>query len=304
MKRILRWTARIGGGLLALVLLAFTAVYGMTEARIRRHFDVPAAAPRVSVDPAQIAEGRRIAVTRGCTDCHGPDMSGSTVIDQFPLGRITGSNLTRGRGGVGGRYSDADFVRAIRHGVNPDGKPLLIMPSNEFNGMSNAEVAALIAYLRSIPAVDKERPENAVWPLGRALMVGGVIPMLAAEQIDHTAPRPADPVPGVSVEYGRHLAAGCTGCHGKTLVGGPIPGAPDWAPAGNLTPHADGLGRWTEADLIRALRTGRRPDGTELRAPMPWKAYSQMTDVELRALYTYLRTIPALPDGSPREPAA
>lgn len=303
MKKILRWTARIAAGVVALLLVALTGVYGVTEARMRHHYEVPSPAPRLAATPALAAEGKRLAVTRGCTDCHGADMSGREVINQFPIGRVSGSNLTRGRGGVAARYTDADFVRAIRHGVSPEGRGLLVMPSDEFNAMSDDEVGAIVAYLRTIPPVNHETAPNAVWPLGRALYAGGVIPLMAAERIDHTAARPASPKPAVSAEYGRHLANGCTGCHGKTFAGGAVPGGPpEWAPAANITPHADGLGGWTEADFIRALRTGRRPDGTELRAPMPWKAYSQMTDVEARALWAYLRTVPARPDGSPRDP--
>ncbi|HEX8395251.1 MAG TPA: cytochrome c [Longimicrobium sp.] len=303
MKKFLRWTTRIVGTLLAVLVLVLAGAYGVTEARMRRTYDVPVAAPRVVMNAQQITEGRRLAVTRGCTDCHGDNMAGNTVINQFPLGRISGSNLTRGKGGVGGRYQDADYVRAIREGVSADGRPLLLMPSNEFNGMSDEEVAAIIAYLRTVPPVDHEQDGNALWPLGRALMAGGVLPLLSAEVIDHAAPRAAAPAPAVTVEYGRHIAQGCTGCHGKTLVGGAVTGAPaDWATPANLTPHADGLGAWSEDDFIHALRTGRRPDGTELRAPMPWKATSQMTDTEIRALWQYLKTIPALPDGSPRDP--
>ncbi|MBB4638376.1 cytochrome c [Longimicrobium terrae] len=304
MKTILRWTARIGAGVLALLLVALAGVYGLTEARMRRQYQVPSAAPALAATAARVAEGKRLAVTRGCTDCHGADMSGHEVINQFPIGRVSGSNLTRGRGGVAARYTDADFVRAIRHGVNADGRGLLLMPSDEFNSMSDDEVGSIVAYLRTLPPVNHETRPNAVWPLGRALYAGGVIPLVAAERIDHAAPRAPAPPPGVTAAYGRHLAAGCAGCHGKSFAGGAVPGGPpEWAPASNLTPHAtDGLGGWTEADFIRALRTGRRPDGTELREPMPWKAFSQMTDVEARALWVYLQTLPALPDGSPRDP--
>jgi len=83
---------------------------------------------------------------------------------------------------------------------------------------------------------------------------------------------------------------GCTGCHGPELVGGPShePGAP---PAANLTPA--GIGTWTEADFFKALRSGVRPDGTAINPAMPWASSGRMTDDELRALWLYLRTVPA-----------
>jgi cytochrome c553 len=102
------------------------------------------------------------------------------------------------------------------------------------------------------------------------------------------------------VAYGKYLAVTCTGCHGEGLSGGAIPGTPpDWPPAANLTPdEATGLGGWTEADFFRALREGKRPDGTDLQGDfMPWKLTAKMTDDEIRALWMYLQTLPAKAEG-------
>ena len=82
------------------------------------------------------------------------------------------------------------------------------------------------------------------------------------------------------------------------LAGGPIMGGdPSWPPAGNLTPHADGLEAWTEEDFLRAMREAEKPDGTELLAPMgPVTNFTRnMSDVELEALWMYLRSLPATP---------
>ena len=100
-----------------------------------------------------------------------------------------------------------------------------------------------------------------------------------------------------TARYGAYLAAGCTGCHGPGDSGGKIPGTPpDWKPAANITPA--GIGHYTEADFIRALREGRRPNGAPIDSLMPWRLTREMTDVELRALYAYLRTVPARPYGN------
>jgi len=118
-----------------------------------------------------------------------------------------------------------------------------------------------------------------------------------AKLIDHDAPVPTMPAEGETEEYGRYLVTtgGCMACHGKNLSGGKIAGGPEDPPATNLTPT--GIGEWSEADFFRAFREGKRPDGTDIKPFMPWQTLRQMTDSELRAIYLYLKTIPARPYG-------
>ena len=300
MKTALRWTARIGGALLALVIIALVAVYGVSEYRMRKSYDVRPAPLTFRVTPDAVAKGRHIAVTRGCTGCHGENLAGSPVIDAPAIGRLSGTNLTRGKGGIGGERTDEDWVRAIRHGVAPDGRALLFMPSHEFNPLGDEDVGALVAYIKSVPPVDNEVPRNRVGPVGRALFLAGQIHLIPAEMIKHDAPRSTPPAPGATKEYGAYLATGCVGCHGDGLAGGKIPGGPpEWPAAANLTPDPEtGLGKWTEQDFFRAMREGKRPDGREIREPMPWKSFAQLSDEELRAMWLHLRSIPAKPAGS------
>jgi mono/diheme cytochrome c family protein len=210
------------------------------------------------------------------------------------------SNLTGGLGGAGDEYTDADWVRAIRYGVGPDGKPLLFMPSGEFWYLSDYDLGAVIAFVKSQPAVDNELPGNQVALVLRAfyLLTGG-IPLLAPELIDLEAPRPAAPEPGVTEEYGRYLAVSCVGCHGEGFSGGPIPGAPpDWPPAMNLTPGGE-LAGWTEAQFIQVMRTGVTPSGHAIENEyMPWKTIAKMTDNELKALFLFLQSLPAREFGN------
>lgn len=293
-----KWIRRAGLVLGGLVLLAFAAagtVYTATELRLGRTYEVSARALALRADEQTLARGKHLATAIGkCVDCHSADLGGKTFIDAPPLGVIQAPNLTSGRGGVGD-WSDADLERAIRHGVDPAGRALLAMPSNEFYYLSDADAGALVAYLRTLPPVDRELPASTLGPVGRAMFLGGKLPILAAEGIDHAAPRPAAPAPGVTREYGEYLATvgGCRGCHLPDLVGGPIAGTPpEWPPASNLTPA--GIGSWTEADFFRAMRGGKRPDGTAIRAPyMPWPLAGQMTDDEMRAVWMYLKSVPA-----------
>jgi Cytochrome C oxidase, cbb3-type, subunit III len=97
--------------------------------------------------------------------------------------------------------------------------------------------------------------------------------------------------------FGRYLAdvSGCHGCHGFGLSGGRVAGPDDLPLASNLTPA--GLGTWSEADFVRAIREGRWPDGTAINEFMPWRSYCSMSDDELRALWAYLRSVPPRASG-------
>ena len=255
------------------------------------------AAVKIPTDAAAVAHGEHLTRVRGCRDCHGSDFGGAKVIDDGAMGKAYGPNLTRGRGGLPDSWRDEDFVRAIRHGVAPDGRALYLMPSYEYASFSEEDFGAIVAYIKSVPPVDRDRVPIQLGPVARVLTALGKI-QLAAAQIDHAAVRPATVAPGDTVEYGRYLAVGCTGCHGPNLSGGKIDiGPPDWPPAANLTRDPSGkLAQWSETDFIKTLRERRRPDGTELNPVMP-AVFGQMTDVELKALWKYLQTLPAVPTG-------
>ncbi|HEX7072269.1 MAG TPA: c-type cytochrome [Rhodothermales bacterium] len=300
MKAFLRWLGIAVGSLVGLVILAIGAVYAITEWRFARDFEVDVPPISVVADSASIAHGAHLALIRGCVDCHGDRMEGTVIIDDPLLGRIAGSNLTPGEGGVAGRYrTAADWVRAIRHGVAPDGRPLLLMPAHEFQHLSDSDVASLIAYFQALPPVDHHPPGLVVRPLGRLLYVIGELPLIPAEIIDHdAAPRPA-PAAAATREFGAYLATGCSGCHGTGFSGGRAPGVPPGFPdASNLTPHPTGLASWTRDDFARALRTGIRPDGRELNPWMPWRLTAHMTDVEIDALWAFFESLPPREKGN------
>jgi cytochrome c553 len=300
-KTLLRGAGYAVGGLLVAALVTFAVVYVTSERRMNATYEVPAvdaayagARPvALAADRALIERGAHAAAIRGCVDCHGEDLGGQVVIDDPALGLVTASNLTAGRGGVGARYTDADWDRAVRHGVDPDGRGLLVMPSAEYHAMSDDDFRALVAFLRSRPPVDREVPDDRLGPVGRLLVVTNLAPAFPAELIDHAAPRPEAPAPGPTAAYGAYLVAICRGCHQADLAGGTVPGhPPDEPPSANLTPDPEtGLGAWTEADFVRALREGVRPDGRRLNVGMPVAMTAQFTDVEVAALWAYLQTL-------------
>jgi mono/diheme cytochrome c family protein len=292
------WTRRvvIGAGTLgAVALIAVGGVYGASQARLNRVYDVAGAQLAVSSDPAVVERGRHLATALAkCTDCHGDDLGGKPLFEDGAIGPLSASNLTAGRGGVLGRYDDRQLDAAIRAGVRPDGRPLVFMPSQEYQHLSDADAAALISYLRSVPPVDREHPAPRVGPVGRALLLAGKMDLVPAELVERGRARPPAPPSGVTREHGEYLArvGGCFSCHGPALAGGLVHGPPGTPPSTNITPGA--IGGWSEGDWIAAMRTGRRPDGTAISEAMPWKAMSRMTDDELRAMWLYLRSVPAV----------
>jgi mono/diheme cytochrome c family protein len=299
MRNVFKWIGIVLGALAGLIVLAVVIVYVVSGARMNKTYNIQVEAVSVPTDAGSIAQGKHLAVTRGCTDCHSQDLAGGVFINDPVVATLYASNLTPGRGGTGG-YTDADWVRATRHGIGPDDKPLLFMPSQEFYYLSDVDLGMLIAYLKSVPPVDNELPKNRGGPLGRVLYLTGQVALVPAELIDHTAPRPTAPEPGVTVAYGEYLAVACMGCHGAGYSGGPIPGAPpDSVPAANITPDQEsGIGTWSEVDFFRALREGERPDGSQISPEMPWKATAQMTDDELKAMWLYLQSLPAQAYGN------
>lgn len=277
----------------ALLAVALAAAYVASSKQLSRtfHVDVRPVAP--ATDLAAIAAGHHLAMIRGCAACHGTDFGGGVVMDNVPMGKVYGPNLTTGRGGLGGLLTNADWTRAIRHGIAHDGHPLVIMPSKDFTELSDRDVAAIVGYIKSLPPVDRQVPAIAMGPVARVLLAVGKF-RLSADLIDHApAAAPAVIPAGITPEYGRYLATTCTGCHNSHFSGGKIAeGPPDWPPAANLTRgNGTRIAGWTEADFIRTLRTMKAPDGTPVNPVMP-AVFGQMDDTELKALWSYLQTLP------------
>ena len=291
--RVVKWIGIVVGSLLGLILLGVGAIYALAGQRIGKHYEVAGHEVVVPEDSASLARGAHVAATRGCTDCHKSDLGGGSFIDEPIVARLHTANLTRGAGGVGDRYrTTADWERAIRQGVAPDGRALLFMPSHEFDPLSDEDLGALIAFIQSKPPVDRSFEAQEVGPVGRALFVAGLLPLVPAELVDHAAPRPIAPAIGITPEYGKYLAGSCAGCHGPTLSGGAIPGAPpEMAIPRNITPDsATGIGSWELADFTAAVREGKSKAGSALNKDMPRWSF---TDDEVAAIWAYMRTVPA-----------
>lgn len=303
MRRFLKWFGLITGGLLGVALVLLVVMFLIGSRKINRTYDIEIASVVVPTDAASIAQGKHYVEALGaCQVCHGQDLGGPNIDEcgdmpclgfsnDLLFGKVFPKNLTSGLGGIGGVFTDEDYVRAVRHGISQDNKALVMMPSDNYNRISDEDLGNMIAYLKTLPPVDNEQAEVGLAPVGRILtaFLGGLLP---ASQIDHEAVRPPSPEAGVTVEYGRYLAGVCSVCHGDSLSGGEVPSG-DRVSAPDIT--QDGApGSWTDEQFLVALRSGMTPDGTLLDPRfMPWNRFNAMTDDELGAIWLYLQTLSA-----------
>jgi mono/diheme cytochrome c family protein len=296
-RGVLKWVGIVFGGLIGLLALALVAANVLAITRLNRQYNVTPAIAQLPTDEAALARGEYLVeAVSHCSGCHEPDLGGKVFLDDPMIGQFFASNLTSGAGGIGAHFSDEDWARALLHGVAPDGRMLLVMPSQYFNHYSDYDLHAVIAYLKSVPPVDRQFPEKKLSFMGNTVFGMGLFGQMPAEIIDHRSARPSAPQPGVSAEYGEYLVniAVCKDCHDSNLAGGrPEPDAP-WA--SNLTPGGP-LAGWSEAEFVEAIRTGITPAGHRMNPFMPWEGYRNMTDEDLRAIWVFLQSLPELAEN-------
>lgn len=241
-----------------------------------------------------------------CHSCHtpigpnGPDLSrllsGGRTFDE-PRFKVTGSNITPDKDTGIGNWSDAELKAFLRTGVRPNGVPVApIMPSIFYTVLTARDLDALVAYLRSIPAVHRETPP----PEYRARS--------PHEEAPYAGPQMTEADLANQVQHGRYLAtiAHCLECHtppgetghdfaksagrGGTVFKGPF----GESTSANITSHpTKGVGSWTDDEIKRALTQGISRDGHKLKPPMAYAAYAHMTPQDQSALVAFLRTLPA-----------
>ena len=292
MRRLLRWLGYGVAGLAALAVVAAIVVYALSERVLRRTYDPPSApafAAALPTDSTSLAEGRRLAVTRGCYGgCHGTQLAGSVFFDEPGVARLVAPDLTA----AARRYSDAELERIIRHGLRPDGRSVFGMPSWTFQALSDADLARILAFIRSQPAATGGLgPSVRAGPLGRiGLVTGKFEPVAVMVRRDSTTAAPAErPGPGDSLGLGRYLARStCAECHGSDLRGGAR--VPALAVAAGYTP----------AEFNHLLRTGEAKGRREvgLMSRVARSRFSRFTDEEVSAIHGYVRTLAAAPGAA------
>jgi mono/diheme cytochrome c family protein len=303
-RKILKWT---GIGLLSLVLMFALVV----TARQNLTFKAPYPDIKSSTDSVVIARGKEIVFGPAhCADCHysgnadsifnlgqEPPLSGGHKF-ALPLGDFYTGNITPDSAFGIGKYTDGEIARVLRYGVRPNGTAAIdFMP---FHDMSDEDMVAVISYLRSKPAVHNKVPDHTVTLLGRVIKAFLIKPVGPSREVLRSIPR------DTSIAYGKYLAtsvANCNGCHtnrdmmtgafiGEPFAGGlkfNEPGVPELI-SPNLTPHKDGrITGWSQQDFIKRFRMGKIIPYSH----MPWNSFKRMSDNDLKAIYKFLKSLPA-----------
>jgi mono/diheme cytochrome c family protein len=296
MKKVFKWIGIVLGSLVGLILIAALTLFLMGSARLNKTYDFPATNLEIPTDAESLAYGKHRVETL-CAGCHGPDLSGiENWFDGGPMGTIDSANLTTGEGGLGDDFSTEDFVRAIRHGIDQEGKPNFMIAVGSTSYLSDEDLASIIAYVRTVPPVDHVLAGKKFTPLAKILLAAGILPNVPVEEVTHEVHVSA-PARGATIEYGEYMVNinDCRICHGPNLNGGPFPDPTITLISPNLTPGGE-LAFWTEDDFINTIRTGVKPSGHGLNPKlMPWEEYRNLHDYELQAIWLYLQSLPKLP---------
>jgi mono/diheme cytochrome c family protein len=248
-----------------------------------------------------VARGKYVFATAGGCACHTPPdavglNAGGMKFDLF-IGVVYSRNITPDPETGIGAWTDAQVTNAIRRGERPDGSKLFpIHPYKYLGNIADDEIAALVAYLKSVTPIKSSVP-------ARSLKIP--VPSLTIPTASKVAPRDG-------LARGAYLAGGaghCTECHtprrfdfspddAKFLAGGP---GPQRSRAANITPHGEtGIGRWTETQIARFLRTGVKPSGQEASSLMKTvitgtsAGFKDLTEADAAAIARYLKTVPAI----------
>jgi mono/diheme cytochrome c family protein len=288
--KILKWMGGVLAVIVVFVLGFYFKAYWSTEKRLNKKYAFNLSPIEIKSDSAILQEGFRLTITKGCTDCHTKDLGGKIWLDKPMLAQIIAPNLTKGVGGLPQDYSPTDWLRSLKHGLKRDSTPLKIMPSHEFTQLAKDDMMSLIAYCSQLKPIDRELPQSSIGFLGYILTDLEKILLVPAERIDHKKDLAKSVGHEVTIEFGQYLSIGCEGCHRINMKGG-APIAPGFPEVADITSTGN-PGKWTEAQFITTLKTGLTPEGKKLKPEeMPWPAFNDYTETELKALYKYLKSL-------------
>jgi mono/diheme cytochrome c family protein len=273
------------------------------------------AAPAEAATADEVARGKYIFGATGGCGCHtvpkGPaNAGGRKYAGRF--GTVYSSNISPDtKTGIGG-WTDEQIITAIRLGRRPNGERILpVHPFTSFNGMAEADLKALVAFLRTVPPVDRPNtPKMISIPMFESVFLPAWLMAFAATE----TPPPAAPVSGIARgEYLVRALGHCGECHtprsamtmavdnSRFLAGNPKKTGPEGQAAPNITPDkTTGVGDWTEEQLVTYLQTGDRPDGDVAGGLMgeniqgTLAGLKDLTRADLQAIAGYLKSIPAV----------
>lgn len=287
-RQLIKWILIVIGSLVGLGVIGIAIVYVIVGNDLSRTFDVTGTSIVVMDDKASVAEGERLARVHGCAGrCHGDDVNGAVFFEVPDGTRVFAADLAA----VVRLYSIDQLELVIRHGIRPNGTSVIgAMPSNMFYHLSDRDLGAIIAYLKSQQPVQMQLPENKIGPITRLLFFyldWKVGTLLTAEKIDHDVPR-TDYSEAVSMSHGRYLAiTSCSECHGDDLRGTPNGFVP--------SPSLAIVAAYSLDEFRNLMRTGE-PIGDrklDVMVLMAEDRFSYLNDREVASLHTYLQKLAA-----------
>lgn len=262
-------------------------------------------------DEAAARRGEYVFTIAGCTSCHtdekhkGAFLAGGVPLPT-PFGTFYGPNITPDPTHGIGQWNEADFVRAVREGKSPTGQLFPAFPFTSFTKMSDADVADLWAYMKTVPpAATPSKPHDIRFPFN--LRVAQFFWKMLFFAPGRFQP---DPARSAEVNRGAYLVQAlghCGECHTpRNALGGLDTGmayagnrkGPDGHAVPNITPDPEtGLGKWSEGDIADVLRSGMTPDGDFVGGAMAEvvrNSTSKLTDSDLHAVVAYLKSLPPI----------
>ncbi len=295
MKKVIKW---IGISLLGIVILLTITAFVLSarfQSLAKQTYSITPAEIPIPSDSTSLMRGRLLSLE--CCSCHGYDYAGKDFFNDPTIGYMSSPNLTKAKGSATEHFTNANWVRAIRHGVGHKGNALMVMPSESFCYLSDNDLGSLIAYLNTLEPIEKPQPESKFTFMANIMagagMFGPLDSMYPAQYIDHKAVEHVTAPPiGSTLEYGQYMVKfmGCQTCHGKDLNGGkhPDPLAP---PVPSIS-NKGNFGNWSLEQFKSVFRTGRTPEGKTMNPEfMPFAPIGAHSDVELEALYKYIKSM-------------
>ena len=282
---MMRWVRRIAGGLLLILVVAVCAIYVQSNRIIYKRHAFQPHPVALPTDSASIAQGERIARVR-CYGCHSDSLWGQVFFDDRFVARISAANIPAKLLTL----TDAEVAGFLRTGVRKDGTSPFIMPPPGFYHISDADLGALLAYLRSLPRGGDPLPPNSYGPIGRMGVALGQF-KTAVTEFDTTVARVGDDPAWATTRHGEYLARViCSECHGRRLTG-------DSAAAGGegSSPNLSGAYGYSIEQFTTLLRTGTPREATTkltLMAETAKFSLKYLTDAEIAEVYEYIKTLP------------
>jgi cytochrome c553 len=278
MRTILSWGLKILAGLILLVCIAAAVIWFGAQHNLDQKFTPIERQFTAMASDIDIVEGERLANIIGCNGCHGDELEGKVMFEDPMFASIVAPNLTQ----ITSTYSDQQLEVAIRQGIAPNGRGLIVMPSAYFSALRDQDLRNIIAYMRAVQKTEHDPGKTSVYFIGRALMLKG--DLTTQPYIEQLLPRP-DRAEGTIFYEGEYLTQiKCAECHGRDLQGAPF--------GLETTPSLVAVSGYTPDEFTVFMRTGVAKGGRNvgLMTEISATHFKFLRDEEISDLYEYIKS--------------